>query len=214
MKLLFIGNSHTYYHSMPATVAHLLEATGVKTHVTMLSEGGRGLSYHASSPNTIFNIRHGGYDAVIAQERATGFDPVSFKESAKALKDLAEAAGAKFYLYMPWTGRDNRGAQRAMTDAYHDFCRQQGCLFAPAGEVFSRILLTEEPALLYKEDGNHATTVGSYLAALSVFYTVTGRKRIINVGDLSDPGVAMGIPAELCQRIHTEACRMTRLYNG
>ena len=80
--------------------------------------------------------------------------------------------------------------------------------------MFSRILLTESPDLLYHEDGNHASPVGSYIAAVSIFYTITGRKRIINVEDLNDPGIALGIPAELCQRIHTEACRMSRLYNG
>lgn len=214
MKLLFIGNSHTYYNSMPETVMRFLEATGQKVHVTMLAEGGKGLNYHASSPNTIFNIRCGKYDAVIAQDKATGFDPALFRDNAKILRDLTEKAGSQFYLYMPWTGRENRSAQRAMTEAYHSFCRSAGCVFAPAGEVFSRILLTEPADLLYKEDGNHATPLGSYLAAVSIFYTITGRKRIIQVGDLQDPGVAAGFPAELCQKIHTEACRMARLYNG
>ena len=214
MKLLFIGNSHTYYNSMPETVLRLLEATGQKSHVTMLTKGGESLSYHASSPNTLFNIRCGKYDAVIAQEKATGFDPVSFRDSAKLLRDMAEKAGSQFFLYMPWATRENRAAQRPMTEAYHNFCRSAGCSFAPAGEVFSRLLLTEPADALYREDGNHATPLGSYLAAVSIFYTITGRKRIIQVSDLQDPGVAAGIPAELCQKIHTEACRMSRLYNG
>ena len=161
-----------------------------------------------------FNIRCGKYDAIIVQDRATGFDPVAFRDGAKALKELADKAGSAFYLYMPWAGRDNRAAQRPMTEAYHSFARSVGCLFAPAGEVFSRILLTESADTLYREDGNHATPLGSYLAAVTVFYTITGRKRIINVGDLCDPGVEAGFPPELCQKIHTEACRMTRLYNG
>ena len=214
MKLLFIGNSHTYYNSMPETVLRLLEATGQKAHVTMLTEGGKSLAYHASSPNTLFNIRCGRYDAVIVQDKATGFDPVSFRDNAKLLRDMAEKAGSQFFLYMPWAGRENRAAQRPMTEAYHSFCRSAGCAFAPAGEVFSRLLLTEPADALYREDGNHATPLGSYLAAVSIFYTITGRKRIIQVSDLQDPGIAAGFPPELCQRIHTEACRMSRLYNG
>ena len=74
--------------------------------------------------------------------------------------------------------------------------------------------MTEPPAALYRDDGNHATPLGSYAAAVTVFYTVTGRKRVLNVQELQDPGVAAGIPAEMCQRIHTEACRTARLYNG
>lgn len=48
MKLLFIGNSHTYYNSMPEIVKRLLEATGQKTHVTMLTESGKNLLHHVS----------------------------------------------------------------------------------------------------------------------------------------------------------------------
>ena len=214
MKLLFIGNSHTYYNSLPETVMRLLEATGQKAHVTMLAEGGKDLRHLLNTPHTVFNIRCGKYDAIIAQDRATGFDPVSFRESAKALKELADKAGSQFYLYMPWAGRDRRETQPPMTEAYHSFCRAAGCQFAPTGEVFSRILSTEAPETLYRDDGNHATPIGSYLAAATIFYTLTGRKRIINVGELCDPGIEAGFPPELCQRIHTEACHMTRLYNG
>ena len=214
MKLLFIGNSHTYYNSLPDTVLRLLEATGQKSHVTMLAEGGKGLGYHASSPNAALNIRCGKYDAVIAQDRASSFDPAAFRDGVKSLKEMTERAGSQFFLYMPWAGRDNRAAQRNMTEAYHNFCRANGCFFAPVGEVFTRLLHTEAPDLLYREDGNHATPIGSYVAAVTIFYTVTGRKRVINVDTIKDPGIAAGFDRDLCQRIHTEACRMTRLYNG
>ena len=214
MKLLFIGNSHTYYNSMPETVLRLLEATGQKTHITMLTEGGKGLVHHAASPATAFNIRCGGYDAVIVQDKSAGFDSAAFRDGAKAIKEMADRAETPFFLYMPWAGRTKRNIQEPMTEAYSAFCRAHDCQMAPVGEVFSRILLTESPDLLYHEDGNHASPVGSYIAAVSIFYTITGRKRIINVEDLNDPGIALGIPAELCQRIHTEACRMSRLYNG
>ena len=214
MKLLFIGNSHTYYNSLPDTVYRLLAATGQKPHVTMLAEGGKGLAYHATSPNTTVNIRCGRYDAVIAQDRASSFDPVAFRANAKAIKEKAERAGARFYLYMPQAGKSNRDAQHDMTEAYLAFCHANGCSFAPVGEVYSRLLQTEDASLLYNEDGKHASPLGTYLSAVTIFYTVTGRKRVINIETIDDPGVAAGFPAELCQRIHTEACRMSRLYNG
>ena len=214
MKLLMIGNSHTYYNALPDILRQLLEATGQRTHVTMLAVGGKDLAFHATTQNAPFNIRCGAYDAVIAQDRATGFDPAELREQAKALKEMADAAGSAFYLYMPWAARDNRGAQGVMTDAYAGFCRKAGCAFAPAGEVFGRLLQTESAESLYREDGNHATPLGSYVAAVTIFYTVTGRKRIMRVEDFEDPGVKMGIPSELCQRIHTEALRTVRLFNG
>ncbi len=214
MKLLFIGNNHTYYNVMPDIVRRLLEATGQKTHVTMLAEGGRALAQHVGAHSTSFNVRCGGYDMVIAQDKASGFDAVSFRAAAKTLKELCEKAGSALYLYMPFVGRDNRSAQADMTEIYGAFCRENGCFFAPVGEVFGRMLLTEPPEALYREDGAYATPFGSYVAAVTIFYTITGRKRILKVDQIDDPGVAMGFPVQLCQRVHTEACRTMRLFNG
>lgn len=214
MKLLFIGNSHTYYNSLPETVRRLLEQAGVKTHVTMLAEGGKGLGYHNASPAFSFNIRYGKYDAVIVQDKATGFDPALFREGALALKQKADDAGAAFLLYMPWAGRDNREAQKIMTEAYLSFCKENGCTLAPAGEVFTRLLTTEPADALYREDGNHATPLGSYAAALTVFYAITGRKRLLPFDAERDPGIALGLSPELCRRIHADACHAARLYNA
>lgn len=214
MKLLFIGNSHTYYNALPETVLRLLEATGQRAHVTVLTEGGKGLGHHVLAPHVSMNIRCGGYDTVIVQDRATSFDPVLFRDGARKLKEMADKAGSRFLLYMPWAGRDRRDAQLPMTEAYHAFSRETGCPLAPAGELFGRLLRTEEPSALYREDGNHATPLGSYAAAVAVFYALTDRKRVINVSTIRDPGVAAGISPELCQRIHTEACHVVRLYNG
>ena len=215
MKLLFIGNSHTYYNGMPETVRRLFEATGQRTHVTMLAEGGKGLSYHATSPNTLFNIRCGEYDAVIVQDKASGFEEGAFRAAAAALLETAQKAESALYFFMPWiTTREDAAAQSAMSDAYRNFCYANGCFFAPVGEVFARLRRTEPIETLYREDGSHATPFGSYVAAVTIFYTVTGRKRIMKVTEFDDPGVKMGFSPELCQRVHTEACRMMRLYNG
>ena len=214
MKLLFIGNSHTYYNDLPAIVMALLEQTDVKAHVTMLTKGGKGLIYHAPTHAAAFNIRYGGYDVIIAQDRAKGFDPVAFREGATALKSMADAANTPLCFYMPWAGRDDRAAQRPMTEAYLAFCKEQGCALAPAGEVFGRLLATEPPSALYREDGNHATPLGSYAAALTVFYTVTGRKRVIRFDEERDPGIGLGLSPELCRRVHADACHTARLYNG
>ncbi|MBQ2757119.1 MAG: hypothetical protein IJF31_01420 [Clostridia bacterium] len=214
MKILFIGNSHTYYNDMAHTVQRLLEATGEKTHVTMLTRGGKPLTFHAQDPATPFNIRYGDYDVVIAQDRASSFDAVSFEEGASALKALTDTTDARFMLYMPWALRDNREAQRDMTEAYLTFCRRESCRFAPAGEVFTKLLTTEPADALYREDGNHATPLGSYAAAVTIFYTLTGRKRTLNPTRIDDPGIADGFDAEICTRIHAIACHVARLYNG
>ena len=214
MKLLFIGNSHTYFNDMPAMVQKLLEGTGEKTHVTMLTRGGQPLTYHCDEQSTRFNIRYGRYDAVIAQDRASDFDAEQFCIGAERLLKMTTEAGVPLILYMPWVSREHRERQKVMTYAYASFCRRNRCALAPAGEVFSRLLQTTSADVLYYEDGAHASVAGSYAAAVTLFYALTGRRRIMAVKPESDPGVAAGLSPDLCRQIHTEACRVVRLFNG
>lgn len=214
MKLLFIGNSHTYCNDMPALVSALLEATGERAHITVLARAGKGLNYHMAEPSALFNIRYGNYDTVVVQDRGATFDSTAFHEGAEALLNLSTQANARFVLLMPWVRRDARDTQRDMTEAYLSFARKHGCRFAPCGEAFTRLLSTLAADELYREDGNHATLLGSYAAAVTVFYTVTGRKRAIDPSKIQDPGILKGLDPALCARIHTEACFVTRLFNG
>ena len=214
MKLLFIGNSHTYVNSVPAIVRTLLEQTGTKTHVTMIALGGKTLDYQADRKMTQFNIQHGEYDVMIAQDRASVFEPRLFFEGAEKLRKEAEASNTKMLLYMPWALRDNRKAQAEMTETYLEFARRHSIPIAAAGEVFGRLLQHHPADLLYHPDGNHATFVGSYVAALTVFYTLTGRKRTLALDKITDPGIAAGLDEELCRQCHAEACYIARLYNA
>ena len=214
MKLLFIGNSHTYFNDVAGTVLRLLTATGEKSHVTMLTRGGKDLAFHAADPAVAFNVRYGAYDVVIAQDRGSVFEPEIFEVGASAIQKMATAAGSEFMLYMPWAPCDNRAAQHDMTEGYLSFCRKKACRFAPAGEVFTRLLSTLSPDALFREDGRHASALGGYAAAVTIFYTVTGRKRTLDPTKIDDPGIADGFSPELCQKIHTEACYIARLYNG
>ncbi len=214
MKLLFIGNSHTYFNEVPATVLALLRATGVKAHVTMLAGGGKALAYHATSATTAFNIKYGEYDFVIVQDRGAVFEKELFENGATKLKAMTDEAGAKMLLYMPWPLLANRDTQAAMTAAYLDFSERNQVLLAAVGEAFGRVLQHEDAELLYREDGNHATPLGSYLAALTIFYTLTGRKRPLSPDSIEDPGIAAGFSHAHCKKFHVEACHIARLYNG
>ena len=41
IKILFIGNSHTYYNDMPAIAKDIFAAAGLDAEVTMLTQGGK-----------------------------------------------------------------------------------------------------------------------------------------------------------------------------
>ena len=49
VKILFIGNSHTYYHDLPAWVALMAKEEGYECDVTMLAHGGWYLHQHGAA---------------------------------------------------------------------------------------------------------------------------------------------------------------------
>ena len=80
------------------------------------------------------------------------------------------------------------------------------------GEIWHAIL-RETPELteaMYRPDGNHATPLGSYLAACTLFYVLTGRVRSLQPGDDDALITRLELDGETCRRFHRAVCRGLR----
>ena len=73
-KVLFIGNSHTYYNDMPLMAAKKARAAGYDCEVTMIAHGGWFLAQHVAEPDVRFDILFGNYDYVILQSMRIRLD--------------------------------------------------------------------------------------------------------------------------------------------
>ena len=67
LRILFIGNSHTYFNDMPQMVARRFLEEGYDCEVTMIAHGGWFLEQHVKEPDVRFNILYGHYDYVVLQ---------------------------------------------------------------------------------------------------------------------------------------------------
>ena len=56
LRILFIGNSHTYYNDMPNMVAEKSRKEGYDCEVTMIAHGGWFLEQHVQEPDVRFNM--------------------------------------------------------------------------------------------------------------------------------------------------------------
>ncbi|MCQ2354690.1 MAG: hypothetical protein MJ102_06270 [Clostridia bacterium] len=212
-KILFIGNSHTYYNFMPAMVRELFASVGENVEVTMITEGGKCLDYHAAHRNTAFNILWGNYDVVVLQGKASAFDPEKFVAGGVSIhEEFISKTNARTVLYMVWANRGKPEQQVPMIKAYRELAEKTGAVIAPAGEVWHKILKTRPAPDLYIEDGNHATPTGSYLAASTIFYAITGRQRALTVTDGEGLHSRLGIETKVAADIQRIACRTTREY--
>ena len=92
MRVLFIGNSHTYYNDMPHLFAQICKSRQREVEVTMLSHGGKGWDFHVEEPEIRFNILYGGYDAVVLQHTAHPMGDLTVRQTADS---LGEGGGRK-----------------------------------------------------------------------------------------------------------------------
>ena len=183
-RILFIGNSYTFFHDMPKSLfAPMLREAGVECEVTAVTRGGYYLSQFADPENEEGKrlrktVEGKQYDCVILQDQSC--NPVKneerFLQGVKALKALLEEQTAHFVLYSTW-GRKEGSPQLAemhltseeMTErlhlAYHRAADTFGMRVADVGLAFAKER-TESPEIeLYDPDLSHPSLEGSRLAA-------------------------------------------------
>ena len=178
-KILFIGNSHTYMNDMPELVREMIEnATGEACEVFMLAYPGKTLKWHIAEEyfSERFNILHGGYDYCVIQEQA---HPMPLQEEteeyAAGIIRLCRKADTIPVIVETWAEKIKPENQAEMNRRYRKIAIEQKVLLAPVGEVWEKVLHSAGDTELYFRDGEHASYIGDYLAAMTIAKTITGR---------------------------------------
>ena len=178
LKVLFIGNSHTYFNDMPHLFAGMCEAlTGERTEVTMLAFSNRTLKWHCDEYFSVrFALLYGGYDYCVIQQFGHPLPPIEETEPPlEKLVHLCESVGTKPVLYMTWAKRNEPEMALEISRTYRTLAKKHHTLLAPMAELFAS-LRTEHPEIdLYWFDGSHASPYGDYLIAAALAAVVTGR---------------------------------------
>ncbi len=103
-KVLFIGNSLTYYNDLPSLVQSLDASIAAES----VTAGGVALSAHWSAGAAPLRIAQGHYTHVVLQERTYEplTNPVGFHDYVRRFASAAEATGAKPVIFEAWAHRD------------------------------------------------------------------------------------------------------------
>lgn len=166
MRILFIGNSHTFFNDMPNMVAETAREKGIDCQVTMLAHGGWFLEQHVAEKDVKFNILYGHYDYVVLQERSHPFGPVEkFFEAVRKLNEWIREAGSKPVIYMTWAKKDEEHEQAGMTEAFCKIAEETEAVLAPVGSEWWTYMRNHPDIEMYYEDGAHASKSGSEFAA-------------------------------------------------
>merc|ERR1711936_1103745 len=142
LKVLWIGNSYTYYNDLPKMVARVTKADGIDLEYDSHTEGGWTWEKHAHSQETLEKIYSQKWDVVIMQEQST-----------RPAYEKMQAALTKSYTTFACMKKPARAAP--VGEAFKFVKETQG------EETFYS---------LYKTGGvsdHHPSLEGSYLAALT-----------------------------------------------
>ena len=166
LRILFIGNSHTYYNDMPEMVARRFRDEGYDCQTTMLAHPGWYLKQHVNEPDVRYNIRYGRYDYVVLQDHSHPFGPEEdFFEAAFTLNEWIREAGSKPVIYMTWARENEEEEQDRMTRVHKQVAERIDALIAPVGENWWDYKRCWPDINLYDADGAHASEAGSDFAA-------------------------------------------------
>lgn len=198
VRVLFIGNSYTYYHDMPMMVkriaASIAQDFRMKLSVRKYTPGGWTLQKHLQMKDEIAAIKDGGWDYVVLQEQSA--NPAKPTDSvlkntypyARQLTELVRRYNpkAKVIFYMTWGHKYGcqepvkdyplidtyEGMQERLITSYLEMAYRNGAWCAPVGMAWRRVRLERPYTPLYWPDGVHPSALGSYLAANVIFATI------------------------------------------
>jgi hypothetical protein len=179
LRVLFVGNSYTYFENLPQVVSVLSGQTGTILITEKITIGGAKLSEHwrgARGLNTIEKIRNGDYDIVVLQEWSLG--TVNERDSAVyylgLFSKLAREAGAEPYFYLTWAREKIPQQQEVISRVYRETASLNKATVVPAGEAWALARSLRPEIKLFDPDGTHPSDRGTYLTACVFVATITG----------------------------------------
>jgi hypothetical protein len=198
LRVLFIGNSHTFTNDLPTIVRQLSCAAGRKLITQSATPGGVGFVEHAVDPNTLAAITDQTWDFVVMQDqqqRPGHRLPDVEQDQLPALLDLVEAVRearpeAQTVMYMVWARSEGdthnceyyplscsfETSTRAVSQGYRFYAERSASIVAPVALAWAAVRAdTEAPfpgVELWSSDGSHANPTGSYLAAAVIVGTL------------------------------------------
>ncbi len=189
IRVLFVGNSHTYMNDMPELFRLIYEKTaGARAAVTMLAYSGRHLRWHADEFFSLrFELLYGGYDYCVIQQAAHPFPPEeeTLADGERVLA-LCRAGGVTPVFFMTWAEKRAPEHQEKMIAVYEKLHAMAPSLLAPVGKVWQAVRESHPEIELYYADGEHASPQGDLLAASVLCAAITGRTDVAMPGHMLD----------------------------
>ena len=182
-RLLFIGNSFTYYNGGLENHVRELAASARPPkfwQTDRAAKGGATLKILQAQGWVHEKIRMGGYDLVVLQEdipELTEHTVTPFLEQVRRFDAEIRGVGGRTVLFMAWPyERLNWVSLPQIEQAHRAIARELSLPVAPVGRAFERALRLRPSLPMLGPDREHETLHGTYLAACVIHATILGER--------------------------------------
>lgn len=170
LRVLFVGNSYTYYENMPQLVSLLSDSTNTKLITTQSTIGGSHLREHwlgLRGLKTKERIQNGNFDMVVLQEHSMGAirTPDSLKKYARLLSNFSRNHNVTPYLYLTWAREKQPQYQKTINNVFAAVATQNNAVLVPVGNVWYQSKQLRPDLKIHAPDGSHPSRLGAYLTA-------------------------------------------------
>lgn len=177
LRILFIGNSLTYFNDLPGLVRDLGRSDPSRpVTVGSVAYPNYSLVDHWDRGDALGAINSGPWDYVVLQQ-----GPSALPESRAVLVEYAgkfaeaiRSAGAMPAIYMVWPGLDRADEWDAVTASYAAAAAAVDGVLLPGGEAIRAAYTADRGLPLFEGDDFHPALAGSHAVALTIYARLTG----------------------------------------
>ena len=204
-KVLFLGNSYTYYYTYPVIFKEIAWREGHYADCSIFISGGYTMAQHLANQHSVELVDKGGYDYVMLQDQSVlpllngTADDSAMTESLNVMTERVKKSSpdAKVFIEITWGrrfGNNNLGQYEKHSQKYPHFftdydamqnrlienitAEAEQCKIGlhPLGLAW-QIVMHERPDIsLYHTDNHHQSYAGSYLSAAVAYLVIYGEK--------------------------------------
>ena len=182
IRVLFVGNSFSYYYNLPEVV-NAMSAYSDKVYIDTRHSlvGGSDLSQHLKGENgteTLGILAKEKFDYVVLNHHslATIKDADTFFETSKKMVDLIRSKGSKPIFMMTWAYKSNPLMLKTIAADYENMSSKLGVDLIPCGKLFDEVRIKRPDLNMYEDDDKHPSKHATYLNGLTFFKYFTNEK--------------------------------------
>ncbi len=184
-KILFIGNSFTFYWNLPSQVEEMSKEKGLNWDVMQFSVPSATLKDHWNNPELKRILKNQTFDHIIIQEHSTniltgeqGSTKDYFNLILTLIPDSTQVHFFSTWMYPSMNHYNINKSEYPIEDKVKELISGTTHKFIPVGRAFKLFNFKHSQFNLLLEDNKHPNPNGSYLASCVIFSHLSGQSSL------------------------------------